>query len=292
MDKGALYYLTAGAQDDRWGMVATTAGFQFVPAGGKYPLSSHPESYAFNPRSGRVLSEYQLVYVIRGGGYFTSASCRRQRVEAGTMILLFPDEWHTYYPDKSSGWDEYWVGFRGQYAESLMTSGFFSPAEPLLHIGVSATIVGLYEDIFGFAAREKSGCQQMISSIVMHILGSVYYKRKNQAFANTYVVDKINQARILMKECCEKRLSPEEIAARLGLGYSWFRRMFRRYTGVSPAQYMMQQKVLRAKELLSSTQMNVSEIAYRLDFENAGQFSTLFRTRTGMTPTQFRRRAR
>lgn len=74
----------------------------------------------------------------------------------------------------------------------------------------------------------------MISSIVLHILGTVYYKRRNNSFTNTYVVDKINEARILMKEQVENPLTPEEIASRLGLGYSWFRRMFKEYTGVSP----------------------------------------------------------
>ena len=291
--KGALHYLTVGSQDERWGMVVTTAGYQFVPPGGRYPLSRHPESYDFKPQSGRVLGEYQMVYITRGDGYFSSASCRRQKVSAGTMMLLFPDEWHDYGPDPSAGWDEYWVGFRGTGADALFRERFFTPREPLLHIGVSATFVGLYEDLMGFAQREKSGCQQMAAGIVMHILGAVCYKQRNKAFTNnTYVVDKINQARILMKEYCEGDLPCQQIARRLGLGYSWFRRMFRKYTGVPPAQYMLQQKVLRAKELLSGTGLNISEIAYRLHFENPGQFATLFKKKTGMTPSDFRRRAR
>ena len=130
----------------------------------------------------------------------------------------------------------------------------------------------------------------MISSIVLHILGSVYYKEKNNSFTNTYVEDKINEARILMKENIEDPLSPEEIAARLGLGYSWFRRMFKEYTGVSPAQYQLQQKLLRAKELLTSTPLTISEIAYSLHFENAGQFSTFFKKKEGVTPSEFRDR--
>lgn len=117
----------------------------------------------------------------------------------------------------------------------------FTREEPLQHIGLSATIVGLYEDILKFASQEKTGYQEMISSIVLHILGTVYYKRRNNSFTNTYVVDKINEARILMKEQVENPLTPEEIASRLGLGYSWFRRMFKEYTGVSPAQYQLQQ---------------------------------------------------
>ena len=86
-------------------------------------------------------------------------------------------------------------------------------------------------------------------------------------------------------------LPPEEIASRLGLGYSWFRRMFKEYTGVSPAQYQLQQKLLKAKELLTSSSMNISEIAYSLKFENAGQFSTFFKKKEGVTPSEFRERA-
>ena len=131
----------------------------------------------------------------------------------------------------------------------------------------------------------------MISSIVLHILGTVYYKQRNNSFTNTYVIDKINEARILMKENVENPMSAEEIASHLGLGYSWFRRMFKEYTGVSPAQYQLQQKLLRAKELLTSSSLNISEIAYSLKFENAGQFSTFFKKREGVTPSEFRERA-
>lgn len=190
-----------------------------------------------------------------------------------------------------TGWNEYWVGFRGIQIDHRVEKRFFIKEEPLHQIGLSATIVSLYEDILKLSAQEKSGYQQIVSSIVLHILGLVYYKEKNNSFTNTYVIDKINEARILMKENIELPLSPEKIADRLGLGYSWFRRMFKEYTGVSPAQYQMQQKLLRAKELLTSSDKNISEIAYMLNFENADQFSTFFRKKEGVTPSYFRERA-
>ena len=286
-----LRYLTISAIDEEWGIVVTTVGYQFIPPKGNYPLSKHPDNYNFKPQTGRILNEYQLVYITKGSGYFSSQSCKMQKINAGTMILLFPGEWHSYYPDSETGWDEYWVGFRGVHIDRRVEKRFFTREEPLQHIGLSATIVGLYEDILKFASQEKTGYQEMISSIVLHILGTVYYKRRNNSFTNAYVVDKINEARILMKEQVENPLTPEEIASRLGLGYSWFRRMFKEYTGVSPAQYQLQQKLLKAKELLTSSSMNISEIAYSLKFENAGQFSTFFKKKEGVTPSEFRERA-
>lgn len=286
-----LRYLTIGATDEDWGIVVTTVGYQFIPPQGQYPLSYHPDDYYFQPQTGRILNEYQLIYITKGSGYFSSKSSKKQKIHAGTMILLFPGEWHSYYPDKDTGWDEYWVGFRGIHIDKRVEKRFFTKEEPLHKIGLSATIVGLYEDILKFALQEKSGYQQMISSIVLHIMGTVYYKKKNNSFTNMYVVDKINEARILMKEHADNAMSPEEVASHLGLGYSWFRRMFKEYTGVSPAQYQLQQKLLRAKELLTTSNMNISEIAYTLKFENAGQFSTFFRKKEGVTPSVFRERA-
>lgn len=286
-----LRYLTISNADEEWGIVVTTVGYQFIPPQGNYPLSQHPDDYDFQPQTGRILNEYQLVYITKGSGYFSSQSCKLQKIQAGTMILLFPGEWHSYYPDPETGWDEFWVGFRGMHIDRRVEKRFFSIDEPLHSIGLSATIVGLYEDIMEFASQEKSGYQQMISSIVLHILGSVYYKKRNKSFTNNYVVDKINEARILMKENIEEPQSPEEIASYLGLGYSWFRRMFKEYTGASPAQYQLQLKLMRAKELLTGTSLNISEIAYRLKFENSGQFSTFFKKKEGVTPSQFRERA-
>lgn len=288
--KDQLYYLRINPNDEDWGIVVTTVGYQFISPKSQYPLSKHPDQYNFKPQNGRTLNEYQLVYITKGGGYFSSQSCQKEYIHAGTMILLFPGEWHSYYPDPETGWDEYWIGFKGLHIDRRVEKLFFTKAKPLYKIGISATIINLYEDVLRLASNEKTGHQQMVSSILLHILGSVYYKDKNNSFSDPYMVDKINEAQVLMKEQTENPIVPEEIASQLGLGYSWFRRMFKEYTGVSPNQYLLQQKLLRAKELLTTTQLNVSEIAYQLKFDNTGQFSTFFKKREGLTPSEFRER--
>ncbi|MDR1456364.1 MAG: AraC family transcriptional regulator [Tannerella sp.] len=283
-----LRYLAINAVDEDWGIVVTTVGYQFISPQSPYPLSRHPDKYNFSPRNKRTLNEYQLIYITRGSGYFTSQSVRKQKIGEGTMILLFPGEWHSYYPDSDTGWDEHWVGFRGPHIDRRVENHFFGKEYPLFHIGHSSTIIRLYEDILDLARQEKTGYQQMISSMVLHLLGSVYYKWKNSYFKDSHIEEKIMEARQLIKDNIEGLLSQEEIAAKLGLGYSWFRRMFKVYTGVSPAQYQFQQKLLRAKELLTDTSINISEVAYKLHFESPGQFSTFFRKKEGITPTRFR----
>ena len=284
-----IRYFNISPLDEAWGIVVTTVGRQLVPSHSSYPISQHPESHIFNPVNGRILKEYQLIYISEGGGYFESQSCKRQKVTSGTMILLFPDEWHTYEPDKETGWMEYWVGFNGVHIDNRVKNGFFSPQRPLFNLGYSSAILGLYEDVLSHAAEERSGYQQLISSIVLYILGLAQFIHRNDTFNDSFAVIKINEARAIMKQKIEDSISPKGIAEKIGVSYSWFRKMFKQYVDVSPAQYQANLKFLRAKELLDSTSMSVTDIAYKLSFENVGQFSTFFHKKEGVPPLLYRK---
>jgi AraC-like DNA-binding protein len=91
-----------------------------------------------------------------------------------------------------------------------------------------------------------------------------------------------------MREYISAYISPEEIAANLNISYSWFRRIFRQYTGFSPAQYMIQLKIQKAKELLEQTNDSVKEIACALNFEPTDYFSVFFKRSTGLNPLAYR----
>lgn len=285
----SIKYLSISRNDEAWGLVVTTVGYQMNPPNGFYPQSHHPDSYMFDPHSGRILKEYQLIYISKGEGWFESRSCKRQRIKAGTMILLFPNEWHTYEPDKTTGWDEYWVGFRGYAIDAHVSKGFFSPRNPLFSLGFSQSIIGQYEEMMRYILKEQAGCQQVAAGIVQFLLGLVYYKQRNVFFNDSLAIRKIDEARAIMRHEIEDDLTLQGIADRLSVSYSWFRKMFKQYVGVSPAQYLAQIRYLRAKELLDTSGLTVAEIAYRLGFENAAHFSTFFRKKEGVSPQQYRR---
>ena len=156
---------------------------------------------------------------------------------------------------------------------------------------MNATIISLYEEIVTHAVQEKSGYQQLISSIVLYLMGEIYYKEKNLAFVEPDMVRKIDRAREIMKANIDNPIPVKNIAKQLHVSYSWFRSTFKTYTGVSPAQYQMNLRYLRAKELLTSTNMAITEIAYTLNFENVSQFSFFYTKKEGISPSVFRKRS-
>ena len=287
-----IKYFNISNNDEAWGIIVTTVGSQLISPQSLYPRSQHPKSHVFNPKKGRVLKEYQLIYIPQGCGYFESESIKKQRVEAGSIILLFPNEWHTYEPEKETGWYEYWVGFKGKHIDNMVKSGFFTPQSPIFHIGFSFSIICLFQEIAHHTQKERTGYQQVVSSIVLYMLSLVSFKNKNMQFTDFFAINKIDEARATMKQKIESDISPEKIAKELGVSYSWFRKMFKQYVGVSPVRYLLNLKFIRSKELLDMTDLTINEIAHKLNFETSNQFSTFFRKKEGIPPLQYRKEVR
>lgn len=208
------------------------------------------------------------------------------------MLLLFPNEWHSYSPDPGTGWTEWWVGFRGANIDRLEQQGFLCRRRPLLRIGCSGGIERCYREIIGTVEEERVGFQPLISSIVLHILGSVLFKHSNLLYSDNPVVEKINRR----ESHHAHRLRPQPLARtdrpRSGHGYTWFRRVFREYVGMAPAQYQHTMRLNKARELLATTAHSISEIAYALGFESVSAFSLFFRLRERLSPSQYRARFR
>ena len=111
--KNFYRYLPLGEDVRTRSLYVVAGGYTMIPAHTPYPPMLHPSDHHFLWRQGRTLQEYQLIYITRGGGLFEGKSCGCCRLQAGSLFLLFPGEWHRYSPDPATGWDEYWVAFQG-----------------------------------------------------------------------------------------------------------------------------------------------------------------------------------
>lgn len=65
-------------------------------------------------------------------------------------------------------------------------------------------------------------------------------------------------------------------------------RLFRKYYGLTPRQYLMDKRIEKSKECLKNG-MSVTETCFAVGFQSLGSFSTLFKTKTGKSPIQFQK---
>jgi AraC-like DNA-binding protein len=205
------------------------------------------------------------------------------------MFLLFPGEWHSYHPNPQTGWKSHWIGIKGKNMDDRVTAGFLTPEKPIYHVGYSFVLEGLYQRALDEATKENAYSQQLMAGIVNHLIGMMYSLERNIELNKNHLhVDMINRARLRIRESLESDLTIQKIAEDLGVSYSNFRKLFKEYTGLSPATYQQDLRLLRAKELLSTTDLTIKEIAYRLNFESPDYFSAKFKAKMGCKPSEIR----
>ncbi|MDR1743283.1 MAG: AraC family transcriptional regulator [Dysgonamonadaceae bacterium] len=281
-------YLLVTEKDKNFGLTVNTVGFQPIASNALYPSVDHPKSYYFNPDKGRILSEYQIVYISKGSGFFSSEHTKQTEVKKGQAFILFPGQWHTYKPLKETGWNEYYIGFEGIIADQLFENKFISHRNQILNVGVNEDLVNLFSTAIRVAKEDKTASQQYLGGIVFHILGLILYQSQNMNFESRASAQIIEQAKIIMIENINKNIDIKEIAENLSTSYSWFRKVFKEYTGYAPAQYFQELKLRKAKELLAETNLSIKEIAYKLNFCSYEYFLAFFKKRVGMTPLEYR----
>ena len=282
-------YFPAAEQHQRWGIYATSFGHVAVEAGAAYPPAQHPKSHDIGWENGRVLHEYQVLYISEGRGYFESASSPLVSVETGALFLLFPGVWHRYRPDPASGWTEYWIELQGTQIDELRRAGVLDPRQPVNRVGEVPEIMAAFTAAERLASAKSPGFQVRLGLLGLQILTQLVWPVAAPGSPTQRIERIVQEALNLLGSNLEQPLSPEAIARELHVGYSYFRRAFKTQTGFSPKRYRLEVRLRRARDFLRNSDLTVKEIAERLGYDSPYHFSTDFKNRTHTAPTTWRR---
>lgn len=281
-------YLNIGSIEERWGFYVTTVGYSKIDPNQNYPNEEHPPNHTLTWNKGRILNDYYMIFISKGEGIFESALTMPSQIKAGTCFFLYPDVWHRYKPNVKSGWEEYWIGFNGYYANQLMNQGFFNSQNPFIHVGLNNELLVLFRKLIETVRNGYTSYPQFIAGTTLQILGLVNAVSLHQEYDNDPLGKLIQKAKFLLQESLEETVDMEKLAREIPMGYSSFRKVFKRITGESPNQYHLNLRLNRAKDLLTTTALNINEVAYQTGFESVFYFSKLFKKKNGVSPKFYR----
>lgn len=280
-------YLKINKTDRDFGLWVNTVGYQSIGPDTDYPIAGHPTGYYFDCSEGRVLDEFQLIFISRGTGVFSAEHYNNVKVTNGKLIMLFPGQWHSYHPIKGKGWDEYYIGFNGPTIKTLMSKTPLVQENQILDIGLNEELESLFIKAIDEAQNEKPTTQQYLVGIAMHIIGLVLSASFNRDECNE-LEQKIQAAISLMQRRLDDEIDLLQMASDLNMSYSYFRKEFKKHTGFSPNQYFAELKMKSAKKMLYSTNKSVKEICFDLGYSSPEYFTNLFKKHVGKTPVEFR----
>lgn len=282
-------YTSINTQDKAWQLYLNVAGrYCYLPHAG-YPSPTHPSSYYFSWEKGRIIQEYQIIYITEGQGVFeTRQSCHK--INAGSLIILRKGVWHRYRPLKEIGWTENYIGFDGELADFFLKQKSLCDIE-VVELGEQEVLIDTFHKIFDLVKNENPSFQQIASGMIIKLLGYILSLKNQRSFSGNNIEKIIQEICFNIREGIETELVFETLVENYDISCSHLRKMFKQYTGKSPHQYYLDMKIIRAKELISHTGLSIKEIASTLGFDSIHYFSRLFKNKVGLPPTEFRTKA-
>jgi AraC family transcriptional regulator len=131
--------------------------------------------------------------------------------------------------------------------------------------------------------------ESLTQALVIHLLR--YYSEvapivasQNRSLTRT----ELQQAIDYIHAHLDRDLSLEQIAQVINISPTYFASLFKRAIGTSPHQYVIEQRVERAKSLLSETDLAIADIALQVGFSSQSHLTQQFKRLTGVTPKQIR----
>jgi AraC family transcriptional regulator len=248
-----------------------------------YPLCTGHFFCDGNYRVARKNYDSFLILFVQSGEGFAWQDGREVRLRAGSAAFLDCYRPHRYRTEK--GWEIYWLHFDGvlarAYYEQAVQNGFlFAP-------GTFEEAAECLRDIFsGFHAHENA-CEAVLSLRITGLLTKLLISQGGNVPPPRKAMLTEKTLRYISNHAAEP-LSLSRLARSANLSEFHFTRVFRRETGFTPHQYVLQARVNLAKYYLKTTDLTLKEIAAQSGLGSESSFCTAFRRATGMTPRAYR----
>ncbi|HEY6122852.1 MAG TPA: AraC family transcriptional regulator [Pyrinomonadaceae bacterium] len=106
------------------------------------------------------------------------------------------------------------------------------------------------------------------------------------------VLTRLSRARDFIDHCYDHPLSLDQISSKACFSRYHFLRLFRQAFNKTPHQYLIERRIEKAKELLGSEDIRVTDVCFEVGFQSLGSFSALFHRYVGHAPVTYREKMR
>ena len=178
--------------------------------------------------------------------------------------------------------EKIWVTFSSEYIESMLSS--YRICSGVYEVDTER----YFEMIYEIAKGELSQKEKMLA-VAENLHAIILSIAKSMRESEDSLGARIENALI---SSVYSKVSLDEIAARFYMSKANLIRVFKKYKGVTPYQFLLAQKIEIAKALLATTEMSVKSISDKLGFADEHYFSHLFKEKVGIPPLKYKAKKR
>ncbi len=249
-----------------------------------YPMQCGLFSYMPGYRLVRESFDSFLLMYIQKGELDLSFEGKQTHITSGRFILLDCYKKHGYSSD--SGCECLWCHFDGPVARAYYTSitsrigNVFSLPDPY---PVLRKMTGILKIFYNGSIVKEPLMAKYLTDILTEFL--LFTPQKSHARDYADMAEKIIT---YINEHFTQDISTETLAERSGLSQYHFIRTFKKETGFTPHEYLINTRMATARYLLKTTELSVKDICFNTGFSCESVFCNAFKKHHHMTPAQYR----
>ncbi len=222
-------------------------------------------------------------FTLDGEGIFQKANEPEIVLKRGEGFIVNSPSHTSYKLAQGKSWTFIYLLYRGDIAK-YHTENIIKKFGHIIRLHPDSAPIALITNLFNDVVSNQVPDKFTLSSILYRFLMELY----RELYGKT-IDDKIHKAaRMIEVHYANLALSLQLLAKDAASSPYHFLRKFKSVMGISPHQYLIKTRILKASELLISTNLSIKEISVKVGFKDPSYFCRVFKKAKKVTPEEYR----
>lgn len=225
--------------------------------------------------------EIVVEYVISGKGHIVRDG-KKTTVYAGDMYILPLGDDHIYYADPINPWKKIWFNANGPLFDELCNAYDINGK----YVFRSLDGYDLMKKMLNVCNTKNVSAKEINSRAALVLMELIMLMADHESEATGEDAEKV---RTYLDLHMNEKVKLAELADVIFKSESQTLRIFKKAFGITPYDYLVKTRINLSKTLLRGSSLTIKDIAYRVGFNDEHYFSTIFRQKTGTSPSSYRK---
>jgi len=247
-----------------------------------------PDPKYYIERNGETVSwvggVFVLEYVIDGEGYI-ECDGNVLHIEKGDFYFLNCGYKHRYYSDRKAPLHKMWINVAGPFVAGIVKGIGFSEGVFAVKLEAEAYFRRMQSLLSTVDFKNRDKVYDRIALVITELMLFASSAKRTENFEGE---DMIYEVKRYIDSEPDLSISLGDVCTRFYRNKSYLIARFRQEFGITPHKYILNKKMEAAKDMLSTSAMQIKEISQLLGFASPQYFASAFRSCCGKTPLEFR----
>lgn len=236
------------------------------------------------------LPSYLIKFTLGGQG-FLQYQGKEYHLKPGDFFWIDCQEHQLYKTVSEEPWEMVWIHFYGGQSQSLYQE-YCKDKSPVFHATGQVSDNPIYRIISLLIQQQKNANARtdFHTSVAVHeLLNEAILQKYQLDFAVEDIPKQVTHLKEYLDQHFKENLTLDDLEKIFHINKYQLNKQFSKYIGIPPIDYLITKKISYAKDLLRYTDASIQNISLEIGIENFAYFSRLFKNKTGMTATFYRK---